>query len=184
MTDIEQALQEALEEIGRDDVEVTFHEDGSLQWKPADAILDAEVLATIQAAVDALKEGDEVNMRIRNTDPIAAAMNEPTAQELLAQALAQALEAGDSHVENQRYERGHPIDNLDRARAILATEPMQAIARDAAVGRAVLALPRYGGLVHRGDGKWWATTRNHATRDFDTPDAAIAAALGEDATDG
>ena len=62
-----------------------------------------------------------MNMRIRNTDPIAAAMNEPTAQEL-AQALKQALEQA-------QYEAEHDGDFDWNAAAILATEPMQAIAR-------------------------------------------------------
>jgi hypothetical protein len=101
----------------------------------------------------------------------------------IEQALAEALRLeppGD-------YVGGYGVDAdeywvLGHVAAILATEPMQAIARDAAVGRAVARddFDLYSGTTTRGEWRWYCRFGDGLAYGGDTPHAAIASALDHD----
>ena len=99
----------------------------------------------------------------------------------IEQALAEALHGECDPLDGEGdCDMGHEAE----ARAILATKTMQAIAREAAVGRAVLRLADSVAWTLRGgpDGsntEAW-NTQTGAVGSGDTIPAAIAAALGDD----
>jgi hypothetical protein len=107
-------------------------------------------------------------------------------EKVLGEALDKAL--ADRYIHQPDTDSYVPLaDHAEDIKAdILAHPSMQAIARDAAVGRAVLALPGGwtieavdGGLWHVCDGMEHEYGKSRCAT-ADTPQAAIAAVLGDD----